>query len=426
MNIFSKRILLSATAVLIASASAWATLRPLPLDTAIHRGTLPNGLTYYVRANNEPAGQVDFYIAQRVGSVNEAESQRGLAHFLEHMCFNGTRHFPGNSLIEYLQGLGVKFGANLNAYTSTDETVYNICAVPSQRPTALDSCLLILRDWSRDVTLDDKDIDEERGVIVGEWRQRHSQASNRLIERAAPRILAGSKYGNRLPIGLMSVVENFPTDTLRTFYDRWYHPVNQCVIVVGDINPRHVIDEIERLWADVPLREDARFKPTPLPSNPKPIAVAVNDGEQPTPMLMLYVKHGDLSADSALTIAGLRREVVSSLLTSMLADRLDEIESRADAPFTNLGIGDNTMMLVRSTPALLMRAVARPGRQAEAMSQWATELKRAARLGFAQSELERAKTDFRADEDSRFATRDKVSNTEYSRRYVRNFLDGGA
>ena len=426
MNIFSKKILMSAAAVLMVSTSAWATLRPLPSDTAVHRGTLPNGLTYYVRANSEPAGQVDFYIAQRVGSVNETESQRGLAHFLEHMCFNGTRHFPGNSLIEYLQGLGVKFGANLNAYTSTDETVYNICAVPSQRPTALDSCLLILRDWSRDVTLDDKDIDEERGVIVGEWRQRHSQASNRLIERAAPRILAGSKYGNRLPIGLMSVVENFPTDTLRTFYDRWYHPVNQCVIVVGDINPRHVINEIERLWADVPLREDARFTPTQLPSNPKPIAVAVNDGEQPTPMLMLYIKHSDLPVDSALTIAGLRREVVSSLLTSMLADRLDEIESRADAPFTNLGIGDNTMMLVRSTPALLMRAVARPGRQAEAMSQWSTELKRAARLGFAQSELERAKTDFRADEDSRFATRNKVTNTEYARRYVRNYLDGGA
>lgn len=426
MNLKSKKLLISAAAVMMASVSAVAALRPLPTDTAVHRGTLPNGLTYYVRANSEPAGQVDFYIAQRVGSVNENESQRGLAHFLEHMCFNGTRHFPGNSLIEYLQGLGVKFGANLNAYTSTDETVYNICAVPSQRATALDSCLLILRDWSRDVTLDDKDINEERGVIVGEWRQRQSQASNRLIERAAPRILAGSNYGNRLPIGLMSVVENFPTDTLRAFYDRWYHPVNQCVIVVGDIDPDHVISEIKRLWADVPLREDARFTPTPLPSNPKPIAVAVNDGEQPTPMVMLYVKHDDLPADSALTIAGLRREVISSLLTSMLADRFDEIESQPEAPFSNMGIGDNSMMLVRSTPALLIRAVSRPGRQADCYRTWATELKRAAKLGFAETELVRAKTDFRADEDSRFATREKVTNTEYARQYVRNYLDGGA
>lgn len=214
-----------------------AKLNQLPVDADVRIGTLPNGLTYYIRNNATPANRADFFIAQRVGSVNEEENQRGLAHFLEHMCFNGTKHFPGNSLISYLESIGVKFGANLNAYTSTDETVYNICDVPTVRQSSLDSCLLILRDWSHDLTLADADIDAERGVIKGEWRQRQGTANNRMLEKAAPIVYGNSLYGRRMPIGLMSIVENFPYDDLRDYYRRWYYPENQCVIVTGDVDP---------------------------------------------------------------------------------------------------------------------------------------------------------------------------------------------
>ena len=161
-----------ATTFLLASALAASAANPIPLNPAVRTGTLPNGLTYYIQQNNTPAGQADFFIAQRVGSINELDGQEGLAHFLEHMCFNGTEHFPGNSLISYLEGLGVKFGRNLNAYTSTDETVYNICQVPTSRQSALDSCVMILGDWSGRLLLNDADIDAERGVIRGEMRQR--------------------------------------------------------------------------------------------------------------------------------------------------------------------------------------------------------------------------------------------------------------
>ena len=168
---------LFASLLAIAATVAASAANPIPVDPAVRTGTLPNGLTYYIRHNATPAGQADFFIAQRVGSVNELEGQEGLAHFLEHMCFNGTEHFPGNSLISYLESLGVKFGRNLNAYTSTDETVYNICEVPTARQSALDSCVMILGDWSGRLLLTDKDIDAERGVIRGEMRQRSTPGS---------------------------------------------------------------------------------------------------------------------------------------------------------------------------------------------------------------------------------------------------------
>ena len=180
----------------------------VPVDPDVRTGVLENGLTYYVKQNHYPQERADFFIAQRVGSIQEQEDQRGLAHFLEHMCFNGTKHFPGNSLITYMESIGVKFGANLNAYTSTDETVYNISNVPTARRSVLDTCFLVLADWSHDLLLKNKDIDEERGVIEGEYRYR-SGANYRLLEKSADDLYPGCLYGQRMPIGLMSVVKNF-------------------------------------------------------------------------------------------------------------------------------------------------------------------------------------------------------------------------
>lgn len=213
---------------------------PVPVDTKVRIGKLENGLTYYIRKNNLPEKRADFYIAQKVGAIQEEPSQRGLAHFLEHMCFNGTKHFPGSQLKEYLESIGVKFGENLNAYTSVDETVYNISNVPVHREGPIDSCLLILHDWSNDLLLEEKEIDKERGVIHEEWRTRMS-ANQRLQEKALPQMFPGSKYADCLPIGNMDVVDNFKYQTLRDYYETWYRPDLQGIVIVGDID----VDQVE-------------------------------------------------------------------------------------------------------------------------------------------------------------------------------------
>ena len=208
---------------------------------------LPNGLTYYIRHNNLPEKRANFYIAQKVGSVQEEENQRGLAHFLEHMCFNGTKNFPDNSLIKFCEKIGVKFGENLNAYTSTDETVYNIDDVPVTEAN-VDSCLLILHDWADDLTLDPKEIDKERGVIHEEWRMR-SSASGRMFERNLATLYPGSRYGHRYPIGLMSVVDNFKPKELRDYYEKWYRPDLQGIVIVGDVDVDKVEAKVKALFS---------------------------------------------------------------------------------------------------------------------------------------------------------------------------------
>ena len=191
-----------------AQAAAQFQMPPIPVDKNVRVGKLDNGLVYYIRHNEFPANTANFYIAQRVGSINENDDQRGLAHFLEHMAFNGSEHFPGNGIIDFTRTLGVEFGSNLNAYTSIDQTVYRICDVPTYRQSALDSCLLVLKDWSGGLTLDAKEIDKERGVVHQEW-QMGADAGQRFYEKHLPDLFPGSKYGNRLPIGLMSIVDNF-------------------------------------------------------------------------------------------------------------------------------------------------------------------------------------------------------------------------
>ena len=217
---------------LITYAQQMATL---PIDPKVKYGKLENGLTYYIRHNAFPKNRAEFYIAQNVGSILENDSQRGLAHFLEHMAFNGSKNFPGKSMLNYLESNGVKFGTDVNAYTSFDETVYNISNVPVNREGIVDSCLLILHDWSNAIALEDKEIDEERGVIREEWRTR-TNANMRILEKLIPQVFAGSQYANRMPIGTMDIVMNFPYQTLKDYYHKWYRPDLQGIIIVGDID----------------------------------------------------------------------------------------------------------------------------------------------------------------------------------------------
>ena len=257
-------------------------LQPLPVDTAVRIGKLPNGLTYYIRHNEYPKGQADFYIAQNVGSILEEDNQRGLAHFLEHMCFNGTTNFPDNQLREWLESIGVKFGANLNAYTGVDETVYNINNVPVARESVQDSCLLILHDWANDLTLDPKEIDKERGVIHEEWR-RSMQGQMRIIEKLLPIVYPTSKYGHRLPIGTMEVVDNFAPQALRDYYEKWYRPDQQAVVVVGDIDVDRIEGKIKEMFSSIEMPENAaERKYEPVPDHKGTIYAIGSDPEQKT------------------------------------------------------------------------------------------------------------------------------------------------
>ncbi len=367
-----------ATTFLLASALAASAANPIPLNPAVRTGTLPNGLTYYIQQNNTPAGQADFFIAQRVGSINELDGQEGLAHFLEHMCFNGTEHFPGNSLISYLEGLGVKFGRNLNAYTSTDETVYNICQVPTSRQSALDSCVMILGDWSGRLLLNDADIDAERGVIRGEMRQR-SSAGSRILTRLAPEIYQGGIYGKRMPIGLAEVVEGFNPDTLRAYYHKWYHPQNQAVVVVGDINPDSIEASIRHHFAGLSAGpRSVKAEPVAVADNEKPIAVSGTDPEQADNMVQLYYKEPEMPAADLGTIEEIRRDYIRDLISHMLVERMDEIENAPDCPWSNLGIGARQLLLSSTRNALMFRATAKNADDArKSLTRFNTELLRA-------------------------------------------------
>lgn len=412
--------LLSLVALSLVTASAGAA----NIDPGVRTGTLENGLTYYIQYNDNPAGTADFFLAQKVGSVNEAENQRGLAHFLEHMCFNGTTHFPGNSLITYLESIGVKFGAHLNAYTSTDETVYNICKVPTARQTAIDSCLLILHDWCSEISLNPADIDAERGVIVNEWRQRNS-ASNRMLEKASPRLYGGSVYGERLPIGLMSVVQNFKPQTIRDYYNKWYIPMNQAVIVVGDFDVAAVERKVKELFSEMPASRIKSSSVAELPEVPVSdnlTCVVECDPEQGTRQMQLYFRLPEVPLEPA---AEARRKALSSFAADMLADRFEGLEATTECPHTNLGIGEVKYLMARGVPALTLRGMVKQGRESDALAAWYGELVRAVQHGFSNEELAKARKSFLGSVDERARHSSKPNNSYLARLAVRHFLDGG-
>lgn len=264
---------------------------PVPVDPAVKIGKLSNGFTYYIRKNAYPENRVDFYIAQRVGSIQEDENQRGLAHFLEHMAFNGSEYFKGDSMIEYLHSIGVEFGADLNAYTAVDKTVYRICNVPSARPATLDSCLLVLKDWSNGLTLDAGEIDKECGGIHEEWRLSTS-SKVRMTERNLEKLYPGSKYGRRMPIGIMSVVDNFKPEAFRSYYHKWYRPDNQAIIVVGDVDVDRTEAKIKEMFSGIKLVPNAaKVVDEPVPDNDKAIILVDKDKEQQVYLIQLFFKH---------------------------------------------------------------------------------------------------------------------------------------
>ena len=289
----------------------------IPIDSCVKIGVLDNGLTYYIRYNKFPAKRADFYIAQKVGSILEEEHQRGLAHFLEHMCFNGTLNFPGKSLVEELEKKGIKFGVNLNASTSIDETVYNLTNIPVNREGIIDTALLVLHDWSGYVLLNEKDIDDERGVIREEWRTRNT-AGQRVMEKTIENIFPGSRYANRIPIGLMDVVDNFSYQALKDYYKKWYRPDLQAIIVVGDIDVEQVETKIKNLFSDIPLPENpAPREEFDVPGNTEPIVSITTDPEIQQTNLSAYLKKEWLSASEKKNTNYYETILKENLVTAM-------------------------------------------------------------------------------------------------------------
>ena len=401
-------------------------LQPLPVDKDVRIGKLPNGLTYYIRHNEFPKGQADFYIAQKVGSALEEENQRGLAHFLEHMCFNGTTNFPGSQLRDWLESIGVKFGANLNAYTSIDETVYNISNVPVARESVQDSCLLILHDWANDLTLDPEEINKERGVIHEEWRQ-SMQGQMRIFERILPDLFPTTKYGRRLPIGIMEVVDNFEPQALRDYYETWYRPDQQAIIVVGDIDVDRIEGKIKEMFTSIEMPENAKPRLyEQVPDHKGTLYGIGSDPEQKSLTAQLLIMQENFPKDKRDTPAYFASMFINTMISSMLNNRLSDIASKPDAPFASAGFGFTDYVITGERDAVGLSTISKDTDIITPLQAAYRELLRAARGGFTQSEYDRARDNYLSAYERAYNNRATRESGTFVKEYVRNFIDGEA
>ena len=402
----------------------------LPQDPAVRKGTLKNGMTYYLRHNAKEAGLADFYIAQRVGSILEEPRQRGLAHFLEHMAFNGTKNFPGKGkrlgIVPWCESIGVKFGANLNAYTSVDQTVYHMGSVPLKREGILDSCLLVLNDWSHFILLEDKEIDKERGVIHEEWRTRRAgMAMQRMTENVMPRIYKGSKYEDCLPIGSMDIVDNFPYQDLRDYYQKWYRPDLQAVVVVGDIDVDKVEKKIKKLFSKIPKpKNPAERIYYPVPDNEEMIVTIEKDAEQPIVVAHLYMKR-DATPDSEKNSPKyLRDEYLDGLIGTMLNDRLSNLRQSANPPFMNASGRAGSFFVSRTKEAFSLSVSCKQENILGGLISAVATVEQARQHGFTAGELERAKRIRMTNAERRYKERNDRRNSHFVNQCVTNFLTG--
>ena len=413
-------VVLAVAGILTVAAQQMPTI---PVDPDVRIGKLDNGLTYYIRHNNWPEQRAEFYIAQKVGSIQEDDTQRGLAHFLEHMAFNGSKHFKGNELLRWCESIGVKFGNDLNAYTSIDQTVYNISNVPTTRETIVDSCLMILWDWADGLLLEQEEIEKERGVIHEEWRLRTS-AQMRMLERDLPKLYPGSKYGYRMPIGLMEIIDNFERPFLQQYYEKWYRPDNQGIIVVGDVDVDKVEQKIKDMFSQIakPGADAAQVKEEAVPDNAEPIIVIDKDKEQQYNIVEVMFKHEAVPDSVKGSLEYLVADYLKGVATSMLNSRLSELGEKPDCPYLQAAVSDETYLLSKPMDALTLAIVPKDGMMNEAVKTVFAETRRAAEFGFTQTEYGRSKANTLSALDKKYSNKDKRYNSEFVNRYVRHFL----
>ena len=419
-----KRQLIAAVLAFVSTTTMMAQQMPtIPIDPEVRIGKLDNGLTYYIRHNEWPEQRAEFYIAQKVGSIQEDDNQRGLAHFLEHMAFNGSKHFKGNELLRWCESIGVKFGTDLNAYTSIDETVYNISNVPTTRESIIDSCLMILWDWADGLLLEQEEIEKERGVIHEEWRLRTS-AQMRMLERDLPKLYPGSKYGYRMPIGLMEIIDNFERPFLQQYYEKWYRPDNQGIIVVGDVNVDQVEQKIKTMFSQIakPGPDAAKLVQEAVPDNAEPIVIIDKDKEQKIDFVEVMMKHEAIPDSMKSSLEYLVAEYMKNVATGMLNSRLSEIAQQPDCPFLQASVSDESYLLSRTKDALDLSVVPKEGKMNEAVKAVYTELRRAAEFGFTATEYGRSKANTLSSLDKEYSNKDKRYNSQFVNQYVQHFL----
>lgn len=392
----------------------------IPLDTAITTGKLANGFTYYIRKNVEPKNRVQLYLAMKVGSILENEDQRGLAHFTEHMSFNGTKNYPKNDLVNYLQKSGVKFGADLNAYTSFDETVYQL-PLPTDDPELLANGFKIMRDWAQNATLDSMEIEKERGVVLEEKRGGKG-AQERMQNKYLPVLFNGSRYSNRLPIGTEEVLKTFKPETIRQFYADWYRPNLQALIVVGDIDVNQVEQLIKANFSDLKNPANARNRTEyKIPLLDKNQFIAVTDKEFPYTVVQIMAKHPE---SKLKTTTDLRNATIRTLYNEMMGERFGDLMKQANPPF--LQASNSISGFLAGLDIAATSIVAKPGELEKGVKTALAETEKVKLFGFTQTELDRAKQSYLTSMEAAYKERDKTPSANYVREYTRLFLEDEA
>lgn len=408
--------------VLLANAQ-----QPLPLNPEVRHSVLPNGLTYYILHNEQPKKRANFYIAQKVGSALETPEQYGLAHFLEHMAFNGTKHYPGDSMLRYLESKGIRFGADVNAYTDYEETVYNIDNVPTDNTVLMDSVLIALRDWSCDLLLEDAEIDAERKVIQEEWRMRNDP-SFRFRSAMAPKIFSESQY-QQTPIGTMDVVMNFPYKALRDYYHKWYRPDQQGIIVVGDFNADDMEKKVVEMFSDIPMPENAAPREyVRVSDNEQPLFFAFEDPELKSARVDFQIKFDKFDKFDKIPLEYQNTDVafINSMMQDIIADmintRLYEHTLDADCKYANAGVYFADMYPSKTKGIFNVAAITKDDELGGFEDAFQIVV-RACRTGFTQSELDRAIDNLKSRYDKRFNERNNTNTSVLAKELINAFKD---
>ncbi|WP_344824528.1 insulinase family protein [Chryseobacterium ginsenosidimutans] len=413
-----KKMFSSLAVIFLMSANGFA--QNIPMDASVKTGTLSNGMKYYIKKNNLPEKKVDFRLAINAGSILEDENQRGLAHFMEHMNFNGTKNFPDNKLVDFLQSIGVKFGQHLNAYTSFDETVYML-PVPLDKPGNLDAGLKVMEDWAFNATLSDEQINKERGVVLEELRLGLG-ADKRMSDKYLPKLLYKSQYANRLPIGKKDVLENFKPDVIRQFHKDWYRPDLMAIVVVGDIN----VDEVEKKIKENFSKYKNPSKPKErkvfdLPNHKETLVAIETDPDATRSMVQFTMKDSE-AYQPDVTVEQYNQTIIENLTSTMLNNRFSELVNSTNPPFT-YGSVYHGGTYARSKEAFQGFAMVKDGNQLSALKVLLEETERAKRFGFTQTELDRAKAQVLSNIERTYNNRDKTESDILVDEYVRNFLE---
>lgn len=395
--------------------------RTLPNDPAVRVGKLDNGMTYYIRHNELPEGRAEFYLATNVGAIQETPDQDGLAHFLEHMCFNGTKNFPGKKLLDYLQSIGASFGGNVNASTGVEKTRYMLNNIPLVDQSVIDTCLLITHDWSHFVTNDSTEIDKERGVIVEERRSRRN-AAWRLHEKSLPYIYGDSKYGSCTLIGSQENLLNFKPESLRNFYKTWYRPDLQAIIVVGDVDVEYVEKKIHEIFADIPAPVNPKAKDViMIPDNKEPVVGILTDPEYTQVNIQVMWKSKAAPKEMNNTLEAEAEDIVKSIISQVLAERFSDIAAEPDSPFlaASAYIGN----LTNTCEVLMGQVNVKEGEALTGFRAFMTEMEKAGRYGFSEDEVTRAQNDILAAYETAAKTADTRKNSQFIGPLINNFFD---